>query len=226
MDVTAYYTELVTLWEEHKNFVDLPVCTCGKCECNAAKSWETLQERSRVIKFLMGLNEAYESTRRQILMIKPFPSIEDVFNMITQDERQNAIKPSSKTDSVVFQTTGSDLHAEPFDNPVFASRHQHGYRPKQRPLCTHCGQYGHIVQKCFKIHGYPPGHPFHGQAAKGQSQQFTPRGQSHGGFPRQPHQQYQIPQTNAVANVTSAPMPSHAAPSTSRNLDLSQLNND
>lgn len=118
MDVTAYYTELVTLWEEHKNFVDLPVCTCGKCECNAAKSWETLQERSRVTKFLMGLNEAYDSTRRQILMIKPLPSIEDVFNMITQDERQKAIKPSTKTDSVVFQTTGSDLSAEPFDNPV------------------------------------------------------------------------------------------------------------
>ncbi|CAA7021693.1 unnamed protein product [Microthlaspi erraticum] len=31
MDVSTYYTELVTLWEEH----ELSVCSCGKCECNA-----------------------------------------------------------------------------------------------------------------------------------------------------------------------------------------------
>lgn len=38
LDVSTYYTELVTLWEEFQNYVDLPVCTCGKCECNAAIS--------------------------------------------------------------------------------------------------------------------------------------------------------------------------------------------
>lgn len=30
MDVSAYYTDLVTLWEEHRNYVELHVCTCGK----------------------------------------------------------------------------------------------------------------------------------------------------------------------------------------------------
>lgn len=75
-DVSTYYTELVTLWEEYQNYVDLPLCTSGKCECNAALSWEKLQQRSRVTKFLMGLNEAYDSTRRHILMLKPIPSIE------------------------------------------------------------------------------------------------------------------------------------------------------
>ncbi|XP_013669160.1 uncharacterized protein LOC106373547 [Brassica napus] len=58
MDFSTYYTELVTLWEEHKNYVDLPVCTCGKCD--AAALWEKLQERSRVTKFLMGLAKSYE----------------------------------------------------------------------------------------------------------------------------------------------------------------------
>ncbi|KAL1208845.1 hypothetical protein V5N11_010523 [Cardamine amara subsp. amara] len=28
MDVSTYYTELITLWEEYKNYVELPVCTC------------------------------------------------------------------------------------------------------------------------------------------------------------------------------------------------------
>lgn len=42
MDVSTYYTELVTLWEEYHNYVELPLCTCGKCECNAAACWEKL----------------------------------------------------------------------------------------------------------------------------------------------------------------------------------------
>ncbi|CAA7061253.1 unnamed protein product [Microthlaspi erraticum] len=59
MDVSAYYTELIILWEEHKNYVELPVCTCDKCECDAACLWEKLQHRSRVTKFLMGLNDGH-----------------------------------------------------------------------------------------------------------------------------------------------------------------------
>ena len=29
---------------------------------------------------------------------------------------------------------------------------------KSRPLCTHCGLHRHSVDKCFKLHGYPPGY--------------------------------------------------------------------
>ncbi|MCI63670.1 receptor-like serine/threonine kinase, partial [Trifolium medium] len=29
---------------------------------------------------------------------------------------------------------------------------------KDRPLCAHCGGIGHTMEKCFKLHGYPPGH--------------------------------------------------------------------
>ncbi|XP_013594941.1 PREDICTED: uncharacterized protein LOC106303143 [Brassica oleracea var. oleracea] len=228
MDVTTYYTELVTLWEEYKNFIDLPVCTCGRSECNAAALWEKLQERSRVMKFLMGLNESYDASRRQILMIKPIPSLEDVSNMITQDERQKSIKPAVKSDAVIFQTMGSASESVSINTPVLPAA-QHGYRPKQRPLCTYCGQYGHILQKCFKIHGYPAGHRFHGQAPRGySSQSLTPRGQqSQSGFPRS-HSQNQTPQyppSNTVANVTNAPMMGSSIPS-SQSLDVNRMSQD
>jgi hypothetical protein len=29
---------------------------------------------------------------------------------------------------------------------------------KDRPLCNHCGITGHIVDKCYKLHGFPPGY--------------------------------------------------------------------
>ncbi|XP_010418984.1 PREDICTED: uncharacterized protein LOC104704628 [Camelina sativa] len=157
LDVSAYYTELVTLWEEYKNYIELPVCTCGRCECNAAVLWERLQDRSRVTKFLMGLNESYEQTRRHILMLKPIPSMEEAYNMVTQDERQSTVslKPPVKSDNVAFQTTGSyegDLAngsyvVEPYEYVAAYNT----YRPRSnRPMCTDCGKMGHMIQTCFK----------------------------------------------------------------------------
>ena len=40
--------------------------------------------------------------------------------------------------------------------------HQNGRRSgscRGRPYCSHCGEAGHWVQTCYKLHGYPPGHP-------------------------------------------------------------------
>ncbi|KAG7536508.1 GAG-pre-integrase domain [Arabidopsis suecica] len=203
LDVSAYYTELVTLWEEYRNYVELPVCTCGKCECNAAGLWEKLQHRSRVTKFMMGLNESYESTRRHILMLKPIPNIEDVFNMVTQDERQKNIKP--KPENVIFQASDNVQHMNTNDQTAYSGPYentacavQNSFRPRSsRPLCTHCGQTGHVIQRCYKLHGYPPG--------------YIP------GF-----------KSNAVANVMTGPSFQYMLPPAVQvsNMDVSQMSGD
>lgn len=216
MDISTYYTELVTLWEEYKNYIEIPVCTCGRCECNAALLWEKMQQRSRVMKFLMGLNEAYESTRRHILMLKPIPDIEDVFNMVTQDERQKTLKPSTRLDNVAFQNTGPvespvvqsqdpNFYSGPADNAAYAAAYQ-GNRYPPKPICTHCGRTGHTVQKCFKLHGYPPGHRLHQRNPPARGQQSTPKPQSQ--FPQPP-----------LANAVAAPTSGHS-------LDLNQFSTD
>ncbi|XP_022544224.1 uncharacterized protein LOC111199052 [Brassica napus] len=223
MDISTYYTELVTLWEEYKNYVEIPVCTCGRCECNAALLWEKMQQKSRVMKFMMGLNEAYESTRHHILMLRPIPDIEDVFNMVAQDERQKSIKPSTRVDNVAFQNTGPiesavnvqdpSYYTGPFDNAAYAAAYQ-GNRFSQKPVCTHCKRHGHTVQKCYKLHGYPPGHKLHqmtSSSSRGPQQQSTPKPQ----FP--PQSQFQQNQSTNVANAVAAPNPS---------LDLNQFTTD
>lgn len=202
MDVSAYYTELITLWEEHKNYVELPVCTCGRCECDAAALWEKLQQRSRVTKFLMGLNESYEQTRRHILMLKPIPTIEEAFNIVTQDERQKALRPSTRIDNVAFQlqsippsSSTVGLLPSPAVDPSYVAAYNTS-RQAQRPICTHCGKSGHTVQKCFKLHGFPPGYKTNGnyyrnQSKVGASQNAPPLNQS------------SPAPTNAIANVHS-----------------------
>ncbi|KAG7533570.1 Transcription factor MADS-box [Arabidopsis thaliana x Arabidopsis arenosa] len=244
MDVTTYYTELVTLWEEYKNYVELPLCTCGRCECNAATLWEQMQQRSRVTKFLMGLNEAFEATRRHILMLKPIPSIEDVFNMVTQDERQKSIKPVAKMENVAFQSSGpteitstgyyndntnAGYYSGPLENTAYAA-----FRPSQRPYCTHCGRSGHTIQKCYRIHGYPPGQKTPQRPTQQSYQPSQPRGQFQSAprhpfpqFPQQNQFQTQYPRASAVANAVMGSTPYIPPPAVhATSLDLSHFTAD
>ena len=105
----------------------------------------------------MGLNESYEHTRRHILMLKPIPTIEETFNIVTQDERQRSIRPVTAVDNVAFQAVvplPTVLQASGVDEIAYAAAYNAG-RTAQRPMCTHCGKAGHTIQKCFKLHGYP-----------------------------------------------------------------------
>lgn len=105
--------------------------------------------------------------------------------MVVQDERQKAIKPV-KVDAPVFQSTassdGSTITAST-ENQAYAAAHT-GYRPHQLPVCMQLCQTRHIMQRCFKLYGYPPRHRFYNantQAPRPQqqaSQLFAPRGSS------------------------------------------------
>lgn len=86
-----------------------------------------------------GVDKFYESSLSHILMLKPMTCIEDVFNMITQDERQKSIKPPTALVSVVFQTTGpahSNFQKDEKDNAALDAYYHNKYSRKQRPLCT------------------------------------------------------------------------------------------
>lgn len=43
------------------------------------------------MKFLMELNDLYKGLKSQILLIKPFPSLNEVYYIIQQEERWKAI---------------------------------------------------------------------------------------------------------------------------------------
>ena len=61
----------------------------------------------------------------------------------------NGISPLS--DSIVLSE--SNLTSANANTGNFASKGK-----RQRPQCTHCGLQGHSIDKCYKLHGYPPGY--------------------------------------------------------------------
>ncbi|XP_010544084.1 PREDICTED: uncharacterized protein LOC104816811 isoform X1 [Tarenaya hassleriana] len=154
MDLNSYFTKMTSLWKELKNHEPFPVCTCGKCSCSLERRWLDLIERRNVVNFLMRLNESYNYARRQILMIDPLPDISRAFNLVSQEEQQRLTLPGN-SDVVVFQT-GPHFSSDK-SRPILPTPPSAHYQPESRPIifCSHCGLSGHLVSKCFKLHGYP-----------------------------------------------------------------------
>ena len=56
MSVTEYYTKFKRLWDQLLNYKPLPECSCG-----AMKVLSASHDKAYVMRFLMGLNENFET---------------------------------------------------------------------------------------------------------------------------------------------------------------------
>ncbi|XP_016647541.1 PREDICTED: uncharacterized protein LOC107880502 [Prunus mume] len=97
------------------------------------------------MQFLMGLNESYSTIRGQILLMQPLPMVRKAYSLITQEEKQRG---------------SSQAITEPAAMAV--RNNQRSNSSGRQPLhCSHCDRDHHTVDKCYKLHGYPPGHRLH-----------------------------------------------------------------
>lgn len=85
-----------------------------------------------------------------MLLVNPISPINKVFSLVSQKEHQRNINinasNSNAGDSIAFYAKT--------DPKKTSSRQTH--QMKERPMCTYCGQASHSVDKCYKLHGYPP----------------------------------------------------------------------
>ena len=69
LSVSSYFTKFKILWDEFVNYQPFPTCTCT---CGAQRSQLDVQQKNRVLHFLMGL-----------------PSISKVFLVFQQEKRRH-----------------------------------------------------------------------------------------------------------------------------------------
>ncbi|KAJ9554588.1 hypothetical protein OSB04_018633 [Centaurea solstitialis] len=144
--VSVYFTKLKGLSEELANY--RPHCSCLKCDCGGLKDIEAYLQNEQKMNFLMGLNDSFSQIRGQILLMEPMPPINKIFSLVAQEEKQRSVSSVGKNvPSVAFHVNAS--------RGGYPSRFGAN---KQRPYCTHCKVQGHTMEKCYKIHGYPPGY--------------------------------------------------------------------
>ncbi|XP_010518614.1 PREDICTED: uncharacterized protein LOC104793888 [Camelina sativa] len=149
LDLSSYFMKKKTLWEQLENTKSR---TVKRCDCDQVKELLEEAETSRIIQFLMGLSDDFSNIRSQILNMKPRPGLNEIYNILDQDESQRVVGVTSRpiSNPTAFQSQAMI----PDQNSILLAQ-----RNFQKPKCSHCSRIGHTADKCYKIHGYPPGHP-------------------------------------------------------------------
>ena len=80
--------------------------------------------------------------------MNPLPPITKVFTLVVQEESQRPVNQglSLSNDSQILGDSGISIAIASFNSKS----------KWERPLCSNCGIQGHIVDKCYKLHRYPP----------------------------------------------------------------------
>ncbi|GAB4856619.1 hypothetical protein Ancab_040496 [Ancistrocladus abbreviatus] len=156
--VAAYFTHMKRLWDEYNSMVSIPSCTCG-----SSVAQDKIHQTQQLMQFLMGLNEAYTAVRGNLLLMKPLPTVSQAYSLLLEEERQRGTSnPASiSNDSASFVAN---------NQKYFPAKINAVNNIKKTDLfCTYCKMRGHTIEKCYRLHGYPPGHKFYkGKIISGQ----------------------------------------------------------
>jgi len=81
-DIASYFTKVKSLWDELDDLDEIPSCTYSYAE-----QMHKRDQKQKLLQFLMGLNEDYNTVRGNIFMMRPLPSISQVYSMLVQEEK-------------------------------------------------------------------------------------------------------------------------------------------
>ncbi|GAA0150973.1 hypothetical protein LIER_09793 [Lithospermum erythrorhizon] len=101
MSIEDYYNTLVGLYDELSRLKALHHCTCGDCSCDIATKFA-----EKFHQFLVGVDdELYSTVRSNLLSRVPVPSLDEAYQVFTQDEKSRGIA-RNKVDKVDVQRPG------------------------------------------------------------------------------------------------------------------------
>ncbi|KAA3480265.1 retrovirus-related Pol polyprotein from transposon TNT 1-94 isoform X1 [Gossypium australe] len=96
------------LWEDIKeqcsiaNGPCIPICCCGKCNCNVAAELDKKREKERLHQFWIGLEDAlYKAVCSNILSTDPLPNLNKAYLLVCQEERIKKISRKEEHVEVV-----------------------------------------------------------------------------------------------------------------------------
>ncbi|XP_075107200.1 uncharacterized protein LOC142180159 [Nicotiana tabacum] len=152
-DIARYYTRLRKLWDGLKITSFGSACTCGvEPQCS---------EGQKLIHFLTRLNETYSNVRSNILMMIHVPSLGKAYSMLLHDESQREIQASR----FPFLSESTSFHAKPTPIQNTSTNKSYSHKvsfenKKTNIVCKYYGKPGHSIEKCYRLHGFPPDFKF------------------------------------------------------------------
>lgn len=124
--------------------------------------------------FLGALRPEFNAVKSQILGDTSVVSISDAYarllRMTCDEPRSSSVSDTIRSDNSAMLTQnfvhsggGRGRGRVPTYRGGFQGSEGRSSRP--RPICHHCGVEGHIMAKCWKLHGKPPIHKVHASVA-------------------------------------------------------------
>ncbi|KAH0773335.1 hypothetical protein KY290_010472 [Solanum tuberosum] len=152
------------------------------------------EQDRRLLHFLMGLNKIY-TVRGNIPMMTIFPSMAQVFSILSQEVRQREVRPH---DQVALEFTSLSASASPHTSRDFKTNYS-SYRGgpdnsensnnnyfrgssstgnsyaqnKSYLFCDYCKRSGHTKDRCYKLHVYTPTPDFSKERVQPRQQMLT-----------------------------------------------------
>ncbi|XP_049347852.1 uncharacterized protein LOC125812395 [Solanum verrucosum] len=178
LDITGYYTKMKKLWEEMNTIDIASQCSCVYT-CSGKTKMYKVEQDTRLIHFLMGLNEVYTAMRGNILMMDVLPTMAQAFAILCQEEKQREMKPHNSTalDStslVAYSSThtrkgfktnynsnrGSTSNSGNSNFRASSSSVNAYSQTRPQLFCDYCKRSDHTKDRCYKLHGYPTSSKF------------------------------------------------------------------
>lgn len=141
------------------------ICSCD-CKCGAKTHNHKVNEDQKLIRFLLGLNEAYNGVRGNILMMKPLPFTAQAYSIVLHDESQREIQSdtSFSVESSAFMVSGKKWAPQKHHEGAKVGIPNSGADGKRSDLfCNYCKKSGHVKEGCYKLIEYPPHFKFNRQ---------------------------------------------------------------
>lgn len=172
---------LLSLWEEIESINIMPIVTTVVDDIAIfMTAIATHKAESHLFQFFNGLDDTYASSRTQLLMHHPLPTVGFAYATIQQEESQKDLFNIIKTEVSAMY-----------------GRSQIQYKG---PACTARGQKNHSTDRCWTVLGYSRWHrkykPHQGNSAPTQKRQQKSN-QNHFSQPRQANN---VVQTTDAAN--------------------------
>jgi hypothetical protein len=175
--IETYYHKLKGLWDECDALEAPYMCVCV-CSCENGRVNGEREQRKRLMQFLMGLDECYANVRGKNLLMQPMPTVAKAYGMIRQEEKQRegynnqstvtaALSAHSNNPTTYYNNSRNNINFTQGES--FNRSHNQGESTvnsssfKKGVMCGNCGKEGHIGEECYKLVGYPIGHPLHGK---------------------------------------------------------------
>ncbi|XP_074288054.1 uncharacterized protein LOC141613213 [Silene latifolia] len=165
LSLVEYYSKLKNYWETLDSLDPIPQCSCGKivlCSCTLMKRLVARENNSKLIQFLMGLNNGFDNIRTQILSMDPLPTINKALGLLQKIEKQKQVVESVEVlneTSAYASFKGVDANNNVKKEKKYCSHCKMNNHNLDDCFwanpCEKCGKPGHRIASCYQIIGFP-----------------------------------------------------------------------